>query len=280
MARNRAILPGRRQRYTGLKEALCKAFCGDLRLTDVPVGYAVSTAFRRDDGDSVGFYIVRDERRLGFFRIEDDGTTVPSLEAAGVEFSTEARSEAFATLLETHEVEFNEDELLLHTGSMRESDVPAAAMKFVSLMLRMSDFLLLTRDKVASTFKEDAARLVRERIGERAEITDNEAVSSSLQDTLPDMVLKAPGRRPVALFFGTSEKRVYEAILLQMQALYEANEDIAVVALLESDAVLNRDLRRRASNRLEALPTFRGDEVEAIHRIEREVVGPSRSTVH
>ena len=269
------------QRFAGLKEALCNAFCGGLTLTDVPVGYAVNTTFRRDDGDSVGFYIVRDEKRAGLFRIEDDGTTVPSLEAAGVEFSTEARSEAFVTLLESHQVEFDEDEMLLHTMPLREEDLPAAAMRFVSLMLRMSDFLLLTRDKVASTFKEDAAHLIRERIGDRAVIAEGEAISPSLQDTIPDMVLRAPERRPVALFFGTSEKRVYEAILLQMQALYEANEDIAVVALLESDAILNRDLRRRASNRLEALPTFRGDEVEAIHRVTREVLGGElKSTVH
>ena len=264
-----------------MKEALCKAFCGDLTLTDVPVGYAVNTTFRRDDGDSVGFFIVRDDKRPGVFRIEDDGTTISSLEAAGVEFSTDARSEAFATLLETHQVEFDEDEMVLHTVPMRENELPAAAMRFVSLMLRMSDFLLLTRDKVASTFKEDAARLIRERLGDKAVISEGEAVSPSLQDTIPDMVLRAPQRRPVAVFFGTSEKRVYEAILLQMQALYEANEDIAVVALLESDGVLNRDLRRRASNRLEALPTFRGDEVEAIHRVTREALGGDRrSTVH
>jgi len=264
-----------------LKEALCKAFCGDLTLTDVPVGYAVNTTFRRDDGDSVGFYIVRDERRSGIFRIEDDGTTIPGLEAAGVEFATEARSDAFSALLNSHQVEFDEEEMILHTAPMREGELPAAAMRFVSLMLRMSDFLLLTRDKVASTFKEDAARLIKERIGDRATIIEGEPVSPSLQDTIPDLVLNAPGRRPVALFFGTSEKRVYEAILLQMQALYESNEDIAVVALLESDAVLNRDLRRRASNRLEAIPTFRGDEIEAVHRIAREVIGNDlRSTVH
>lgn len=263
-----------------MKEALCKAFCGELTLTDVPIGYAVSTTFRRDDGDSVGFYIARDPRVRGSFRIEDDGTTIPFLEAAGVDFGTEARSDAFQALLESHDVEFDQDELLLHTRSLKEENLPAAAMKFVSLMLRMGDFLLLTRDKVASTFKEDAAQLIRKRIGDRATISEGDAVSPSLQDTLPDMVLRAPKRRPVALFFGTSEKRVYEAILLQMQALYEAKEDVAVVALLETDGVLNRDLRRRASNRLEALPTFRGDEIEAIHRIEREVLGNARSTVH
>lgn len=44
-----------------MKEALCQAFCGDLKLTDVPVGFAVTTTFRRDDGDSVAFYLVCDK---------------------------------------------------------------------------------------------------------------------------------------------------------------------------------------------------------------------------
>lgn len=262
-----------------MKEALCRAFCGDLTLTDVPAGYAVSTTFRRDDGDSVGFYIVRDQVRPGIFRLEDDGTTIPFLEQAGVEFTTEARANAFDSLLESHGVEFDEDEMLLHSGPLREDDLPAAAMRFVGFMLRINDFLLLTRDKVASTFKEDAAQMLRERIGDRAQISENAAVSQALADNVPDIVIRAPERRPVAVFFGSSPQRVYDAILLQMQALYEAEEDVAVIALLESDGVINRDLRRRAANRLTALPSYRGDEFEAIHRIEREAVGAAR-TVH
>jgi hypothetical protein len=262
-----------------VKDALCRAFCGDLTLTDVPVGYAVSTAFRRDDGDAVGFYIVRDTMRPGLVRLEDDGTTIPFLEEAGVEFSTEARSEAFAALLESHQIEFDEDEMLLHTQPLREIDVPAAAMRFVSFMLRVNDFLLLTRDKVTSTFKEDAARMLRQRIGDRAEIQEGLPVSPAMSDNIPDLVLRAAGRRPVAVFFGSSAQRVYDAVLLQMQALYEAEQDVAVIALLESDGVVSRELRRRAANRLTALPSFRGDEIEAIHRIEREALGSAR-TVH
>jgi hypothetical protein len=182
-----------------VKETLCQAFCGELTLTDVPVGYAVSTAFRRDDGDSVGFYIVKDQLRAGVFRIEDDGTTIPFLEEAGVEFSTEARSTAFATLLESHQVEFDEEEMLLHTGPLREQDVPSAAMRFVAFMLRVNDFLLLTRDKVASTFKEDAAQLLRERIAGRAEIQEGVPVSPAMGDNIPDVVVRAHNRRPVAV---------------------------------------------------------------------------------
>jgi len=263
-----------------LKDALCQAFCGDLRLTEVPVGYAVTTTFRGDDGDSVAFYIVRDQSREGFYRIEDDGTTIPFLEAGGVEFTTETRSEAFETLLAGHQVEFDQGEMLLHTDWMREEALPKTAMRFLSFMLRINDFLLLTRDKVASTFKEDAAKRLLERLEGKAEIEQDKAVSDDLSDTLPDMVIRGPNRTPVAVFFGSSAQRVNDAIFLQMQALYEVRQPLHVVALLEHESIINRELRRRAANRLAAVPIFREDEPASINRIEREALGDALGTVH
>jgi hypothetical protein len=263
-----------------VKEALCHAFCGDLKLTDIPVGYAVTTTFRRDDGDSVAFYIVRDKARDGAYRIEDDGTTVAFLEASGVDFSTETRAEAFASLLDRHGVEFDEDEMLLHTGVMREVDLPKAAMRFLSFMLRINDFLLLTKDRVTSTFKEDAAARILEKMAGRAVVEQDAPVSVELSDTIPDMVIRAHDRVPVAVFFGSSPQRVNDAIFLQMQALYEAHEDVQVIALLERENVIGHDLRRRAANRLTALPIYRGDEPSAIGRIEREVLGIGQETHH
>lgn len=263
-----------------MKEALCQAFCGDLKLTDIPVGYAVTTTFRRDDGDSVAFYIVRDKSVPGSYRIEDDGTTIAFLEAAGVDFGTETRSDAFSALLDSHGVEFDEDEMLLHTGTMREADLPKAAMRFLSLMLRINDFLLLTKDRVASTFKEDAAARILEKMQGKAIVQQDTPVSPALSDTVPDMVIRAPNRNPVAVFFGSSPQRVNDAIFLQMQALYEIHEDVQVIALLERENVIGHDLRRRAANRLAALPIYRGDEPTAIGRIEREALGHGQETRH
>lgn len=260
-----------------MKEALCQAFCGDLKLTDVPVGYAVTTTFRRDDGDSVAFYIVRDKTRSGYYRIEDDGTTIPFLEGAGVDFGTDTRSEALSGLLDGHGVDFDEDEMLLHTAVMREEDLPKAAMRFLSFMLRISDFLLLTRDKVTSTFKEDAAAQIIQKMDGKAIVQQDVPVSSLLSDTVPDMVIRAPNRSPVAVFFGSSPQRVNDAIFLQMQALYEIREDVQVIALLERENVIGHDLRRRAANRLAAVPIYRGDEPTAIGRIEREAIGLSET---
>tara|TARA_R100001132_G_C3266013_1_gene88900 strand:- start:214 stop:1062 length:849 start_codon:yes stop_codon:yes gene_type:complete len=275
-----AILPRQDRGYVRLKDALCQAFCGDLKLTDVPVGFAVTTAFRRDDGDAVAFYIVRDKTRPGIYRIEDDGATIPFLESAGVEFSTDTRANAFCALLEAHGVEFDEDEMLLHTPSIGEADLPKAAMRFLSFMLRVNDFLLLTKDRVVSTFKEDAAERILERLEGRAKIELDAPVSDRLSDTLPDMVIRAIGRDPVAVFFGTSAQRVNDAIFLQMQALYEVGEPVQVIALLERENVIGHDLRRRAANRLAAVPIYRGDEPTAINRIEREAMGSTLGTVH
>lgn len=263
-----------------MKEALCQAFCGDLKLTDVPVGYAVTTTFRRDDGDSVAFFIVRDKIRAGTYRIEDDGTTIPFLEASGVDFSTDTRSDALSSLLNGHGVEFDEDEMLLHTANMSEADLPKAAMRFLSFMLRINDFLLLTKDRVTSTFKEDAAALIIKKMDGRAIVQQDTAVSPSLSDTIPDMVIRAVGRAPVAVFFGSSAQRVNDAVFLQMQALYEIHEDVHVIALLERENVIPHDLRRRAANRLAALPIYRGDEPTAINRIEREALGTVQESRH
>ena len=110
-----------------MKEALCRAFCGDLTLTDVPLGYAVSTTFQRSDGDAVGFYIVRDKLHPDRFRLEDDGTTISSLEAAGVEFSTETRASAFAELLETYGVDFDGVVFVLGLNGVEEGFEPFQA---------------------------------------------------------------------------------------------------------------------------------------------------------
>ena len=74
-----------------MKDILCKAFCENLTVRDVPAGTAVGTPFTTADGDRIGFYIVPDS---GLLRIEDDGLTMPLLEASGLEFNTGTRAQA------------------------------------------------------------------------------------------------------------------------------------------------------------------------------------------
>lgn len=256
-----------------MKEELCRAFCNEISVREVPVGLVVSTPFRRSDGDPIGFYVVRNQSAPSMARLEDDGQTVPYLEACGVDFETQTRAKAFHALLVEYGAQYDEHEALIHTTFIPETEIPRVAIRFTALLLRLTDFLLLTQEHVESTFREDATKRIRERVGDRAEIAEDEPVSGSLTEVVPDLVLRAAGRAPVAVFLSQTSQRVNDAIFLQMAATYEAREDIAVVALIESESSVSRELRQRADNRLAAVPVYKGDEAGAIQRIETETLG-------
>jgi len=63
-----------------------------------------------------------------------------------------------------------------------------------------------------------------------------------------------------------------------MAIAYEAKEDTSVIALLEKDSSVTTKMRKRASNRLAAMPIYEGDERAAVLRIEQEVLG-RRATI-
>jgi hypothetical protein len=156
---------------------------------------------------------------------------------------------------------------------MREDELPRASLRFVALLLRMYDFLLLTQEHVESTFKDDAKKRIKDTIGMRATIQEDVAVSSLLSEIVPDLVISADGRDPVAVFLTQSAVRVQDAIILQMDALYVVKQPLSVVALVESPNTLSRDMQRRAGNRLAAVTTWEGDQIAAVQRIEREAIG-------
>src|SRR3546814_12002141 len=108
--------------------------------------------------------------------------TRPQLMESGVDFDAETRAKALGTLLSGYDVAYDQEEATLHTYPVKEDAVPRAAMRFVALLLRIDDFLLLTQERVASTFKEDAAKRVREALEGRAVIRENEPVSEAVGD--------------------------------------------------------------------------------------------------
>src|SRR5579885_2224242 len=207
-----------------MKEEICRAFCNEVTVKDVPVGLAVSTPFRRSDGDAISFYVVKADTLAGVARLEDDGETIPYLEACGVDFETATRKKAFEELLKEYGAEFDESENVIRTANMREAELPRAALRFSALLLRIYDFLLLTQEHVESTFKEDAKKRIKEAIGSRAVIQEDTIVSPELAEVTPDLLIAANGRDPVAIFLTQSATRVQDAIFLQMAALYEAKQ--------------------------------------------------------
>lgn len=260
-----------------MKDDLCKAFCDQLRIRDVPAGLAISTAFGLTDGEPLGFYVVGPDP-IGRYRIEDDGTTIALIEAAGASLETETRQEALDSMLTEYGARYDADKGELTTLPLTADQIPQAALKFVALLLRLQDIILLTPERAASTFREDAIRAIRTSLGERATIKENESIASGIEFPA-DLIITAANRDPVAVFLAMSEQRVLEAVVAQMAATYEAHSNASVIALLDKDTSVSRRMRVRASNRLTAMPIFEGDEKAAIQRIEREVLGLSR-TMH
>jgi hypothetical protein len=254
-----------------LKHELCTAFCDQLQIREVPAGLAVSTAFSFSDAEPVGFYIVGPDQ-LGRYRIEDDGNTIPMIEAEGVDLDTTTRQEALASLLDEYGATYDEEKGELTTDHLPSEQVPSAALKFVALLLRLQDLILLTPERAASTFREDATKAIHEALDKRADIKENQSIAPGIEFPA-DLIIQAKNRDPVAVFLAMSEQRVLEAVVVQMALAYEAHVNCSVIALLEKDSSVTRKMRTRASNRLTALPIFEGDQKAAIQRIEREVLG-------
>jgi hypothetical protein len=259
-----------------MKEELCRAFCDDIRISEVPAGLAVSTVFGSGDGDRIGFYVLT---RKDKFRIEDDGLTLPSLEASGVDFKSGTRAQALEELKSEYGVAIDLDNNEFFIDGLTEGELPQAALRFVAFSLRVRDFMLMTEHRVASTFREDASKLIHDVIGPRAKVEENAAILPELDDFPADFVLRAPGRPPVGVYLGYSDQRVLEALFVHMRARHETHESCSVVALLESAKGISAKVKQQAANRLDAVPEFRGAEIAAIERIAEETFG-SLTSLH
>ena len=254
-----------------MKEKLCTAFCEQLEIREVGAGLAVSTGFALSSGEPLGFYIVGPDA-VGRYRLEDDGTTIPMIEAAGIDLDVQTRQDAVDAMMSEYDASYDADRGEIRTAVIAESEIPAAALKFVALLLRLQDLILLTPERITSTFREDAAQAIKTALLGRAVIKENEPIAPGIEFPA-DLIVEAPGRDPVAVFLAMTEQRVLEAVVAQMAAVYEAGSACSVIAMLQKDSSVSRKMRQHAGNRLSALPIYEGDERAAIQRITNEVLG-------
>lgn len=250
------------------KQALCEAFCTNLDVREVPAGWAVRTPFALPSGDAIGFYVVRDQSNPEMWRLEDSGLIVPMLEANGVCLDSGPRAEAFAQLLVETGAEYDEDTRELHSAYMSDAEIPGEASRFVSLLLRMQDFELLQPDAVASTFRFDVEQAIMKRFSNIAKVEFRAKLSDAWDNYVADAIVKPEAGEPLVVFFATSETKVDEAVIMHYD-LRAKNEHTSIALILESAKPTNVSSRalRRAFNRLEATPVFRGDEVAAMDKL-------------
>ncbi len=261
-----------------LKKALCEEFCNQISVRSVPVGLAIGTGFSGISGDPIGFYVVGPDAE-GKYRVEDNGATVTVLEACGADLEIDSRARSFSELLAEYGVSYDEGLGDLATPSLTASDLPKAALRFVAMLLRLQDLLMTTHERVANTFKEEALRQIRQSIGNRAEITEESSIDDNLSEWTADAVIRAPNRDPVAVFFVLTDTRLYEAIMMQMEAAYRVKIPCNVVALLEKQNSVSPKAASHAQNRV-SLRRFRGDEIAAVESIERQAFGIVSSAIN
>lgn len=254
-----------------MKQLLCDAFCSSLDVRNVPAGYAVRTPYKNSDGDALLLYFVRDER--GRWRIEDDGTQVPLLEASGVDVGRRARGEAFNTLLDEYDAQFDNHARTIYTPPLQESDLGAAAVRFVGLLLRLQDLALLAPQIVRSTFREDAVAALHSAFDHLASVEEAAPLSPELVGQEADVVVRARGVPPMGIFFGTSEENALHALVAKMEAEKYRRIEGSVVLMVERAKAnpIKESTFGLALARLDAVVSFRESKDDTLQKLTRMV---------
>lgn len=263
------------------KEQICEAFCSDLVVTDVPAGLAVRTSFMASDGDAIGFYVTRHPSDQTKFRVEDSGMVIPMIEANGVNLDGGPRALAFHRLLEEYGASYDPEAMELYTEYVSESDLPAEAMRFVALLLRVQDLELLTQENVENTFKADVSEELRRVFDGKAALTFHAPPTLGLAEFEADVVINSENNPTLAVYVATTDQRVDEAVMLWMENRFKkAGVKVALVLEKEKPAQISNRSLRRAMNRLDATPVFRGGDVQAAMERIATTAGVSLETQH
>jgi hypothetical protein len=263
-----------------MRDALCKAFCADLSVTKVPVGYAVSHSSWEFGDDPICIYIVGPDAD-GLWTIQDDGATVPYIEASGADLDIPARARAFQAILDDYAASYDDANCELKSYPVPEAAIPAIALRFFSAIVRVQGLALMSRERAQQTWTEELERDLEKALAGKAAITRGVPLTPDLADYPPDLVVRADERAPVAVYFGLSDAKAYEALLLRTQAKYHFSLDSPVVLVLENDNSISRKQRLRADANL-IVPRYRGAERDTIGRIVEEATGsrPGTGMIH
>ena len=168
----------------------------------------------------------------------------------------------------------------IYIDGVKRTELARKVLDFSALLLRINDLAWLSQERVKGTFKEDVRSLLRKEFEGKAVIKEDEPVLENLKDVTPDMVIKAEGRDPVAIFIAADDLKVWQAMHLRLIADYEQHVNLLVVAMLERDGVITSRVRQQADNRLDAIPRFENEPNAAIQRSRLKQVLGRQSVLH
>ena len=256
-----------------LINSLCKTFCSSIVVNPVPSGFAVSTLFSDRSGDPISCYVV--ENGDGY-RIEDNGEYLARLIGSGIPIDQGQRGQLLEPILTQGGASWDQDTFEIHSQSFPVDELGPRLTNFLSSLIRVRDLELLTRELVRSTFREDATAALEERYGQVAIFRENEAVDRTLSEFPADLIIQpksSDSAKTGAVYFVTSNEKLSEALLLQMEAERLSRDDFGIVALIGDSEMrpISKKKFQRAQNRSLSMPIFRGDEDAAVSRIGRDL---------
>lgn len=215
-----------------IQSALCEAFCGNLHVDKVLAGWLVTTPFTMPDGDPVRFYIM--DGGPGVVWLEDDGTQVGMLEAEGVTLEKgSSRRDDFDFTMAAHGANYDDQTGLICSERMPRDHVAAAAIKFMSLMMRIQDFALLSVERVRNAWFEDVVRKIHQAYDSVAVMEENTPVSSMFSNWPADVAIRKDGIDPTAIFLATSNSKGLQALVLKMELEKYQQVPCRVVLIVE-----------------------------------------------
>lgn len=254
-----------------MKEALCRAFCDSLMVSEVPVGLAVATPFKRG-ADTLAFFVAFKPGRRDIARLEDDGLTVAFLQDVGVDPFDGHRGVALGELMEEFGVDFDERECVFHTPFAPTDEAPRMAMNFIGFLLRVQDFALFTREHVEVTFKADVFAAVSEHYEGRAAVVADEPAARDLKNYVADIVVRPENYPPLALYVGGSETKALEAIVFrQAIALQSITCGVMLVVQVGKPSRMKKRTVARVTGNVPIVVFDRPR--EALARMDKEIFG-------
>lgn len=221
---------------TNITSALRLSLCAPMEVTAVPVGYHVGTGFPLPDGDLLSFYLI--PVGDGRFWLEDDGTTLPNAIASGFDIKSPNRENLLRSLLSDEGASYDSDLAIRSTAPVDAGGVGAAAMHFISALIRTRDLFMVSRENVAASFSEDVRSTLVPRLPDDFEIDE----AASNEPGSPDVVLRnrATGLKVARIYAAGGDLRLMDA-LVEYQSY--ANEDSPIIAVV--DRRKNRVSERR-----------------------------------
>ncbi len=255
-----------------IKKLLCHNFCDGITVSEIDGVLNVSTPFEIGSGDTISFYISQLDSDT--YRIEDDGSIVPTMLATGVNILEGTRKQDFDRILSKASISYNQEIGELHSNAVTSGELPFAAFKFIDTLIKLDAIKTPLRpDKVASMFKQDVRSKVDTTFKGKVIIEYDSPLSPELVDFTPDIILRKDGEKPLVLYVLTNDQRAWEAIALRSTAIYEKRIECSVTAIF--DKVRSKLVAQKSvvsvNNHLDATPYFYDDENGAMSRIASEI---------